>query len=242
MKKLLLENIIALRKTVIYSVVFFILSFIFSFIGSQYFLYYFSAPLIKLIQKTDIQLIYSNLIEPFAVRMNLASLIAIFLSIPFVIWQVCLFVMPGLYKKEKRTILPYLIISPVLFVAGGLFVYYFIFPNAWQFFLKFAPHKTDNLDIKLMIIVSDYLNLCIKMILLFGLAFQFPLILNLMLQLKLITMASLKKARRFVIVAIFILSAILTPPDILSQIMLAIPLIIMYELVILIGLRVAHYR
>lgn len=227
-KEIFAENILALRKHLIYSLIFFFIVFVINFIFVDNFIDYFTQPLIDLIKKDKVRLIYTNIVEPFGIRMNLAIVGAIFFSLPFFLWQVYLFISPGLYKKERKIIIPYLIFSPLLFIVGAFFVYYFIFPNAWNFFVKFS-YKDSGANIEMMLVISDYLNLCIKMMIVFGLAFQMPVVINLLLRFGVISVESLKKARRFVIVGIFIISAILTPPDILSQIALAIPLIILYE-------------
>jgi sec-independent protein translocase protein TatC len=230
-KEIFVENIQALKKHLIYSIIFFIIVFFINFIFVDHFINYFTDPLLDLIKKDKVKLIYTNIVEPFGIRMNLSMIGAIFFSLPFFIWQIYRFISPGLYKKEKKIILPYLFFSPILFFFGSFFVYYFIFPNAWKFFIQFsyADPNSKFTNIEMMIVISDYLNLCIKMMIVFGLAFQMPVIINLLLRFDIITVESLKKARKFVIVIIFIISAILTPPDIFSQIALAIPLIILYE-------------
>ena len=230
-KEIFFENLKALKKHLMFSVIFFIIVFFINFIFVDHFIDYFTNPLIDLIKKDKVKLIYTNIVEPFGIRINLSMIGAIFFSLPFFIWQIYLFISPGLYKKEKKVITPYLIFSPILFVFGAFFVYYFIFPNAWNFFIKFSyiDQNSSSTNIEMMIVISDYLNLCIKMMIVFGLAFQLPVMINLLLRFEIVTTKSLKKARKFVIVAIFIISAVLTPPDIISQIALAIPLMILYE-------------
>ena len=230
-KEIFFENIKSLKKHIIYSIIFFIIVFVINFIFANHFIDYFTSPLLDLIQKDKVKLIYTNIVEPFGIRMNLSMVGAIFFSLPFFIWQIYLFISPGLYKNEKKIITPYLLFSPILFIFGAFFVYYFIFPNAWNFFVQFSytDNSSNSTPIEMMIVISDYLNLCIKMMIIFGLAFQLPVVINLLLRFEIITIHSLKKARKFVIVAIFIVSAVLTPPDIFSQIALAIPLILLYE-------------
>ena len=234
-KEIFFENIKSLKKHIIYSIIFFIIVFAINFIFANNFIDYFTSPLIDLIKTDKVKLIYTNIIEPFGIRMNLSIVGAIFFSLPFFIWQFYLFISPGLYKNEKKIITPYLLFSPILFNFGAFFVYYCIFPNAWNFFVQFsyAENGSNSQPIEMMIVISDYLNLCIKMMIIFGLAFQLPVVINLLLRFEIITVHSLKKARKFVIVVIFIISAILTPPDILSQVVLAIPLILLYEASIL---------
>jgi sec-independent protein translocase protein TatC len=224
-----LENIKDLRACLIKILIFFFVCFLCNFFIVEKFIDYFTKPLIAIIQRSNAEIVYTNIVEPFSIRMHLAFIGGIFFSLPFILWEIYSFISPALYKREKKIILPYLFISPILFILGVLFVYYFIFPNAWNFFLKFAFVKKSNVDIHLLIVISDYLKLCITMMILFGLAFQLPVILNFLLQIRLISVETLKRSRKIVIVAIFIISAVLTPPDVLSQIFLAIPLIILYE-------------
>ena len=228
-KKALLENLRELKSCFLKTVCFFLVCVIFNFFIAEKFIDYFVEPLLSVIKKSNAEIVYTNIVEPFSIRMHLAIIGGILFSLPFTIWQIYSFICPGLYENEKKVIVPYLFISPILFITGALFVYHFIFPNAWDFFLKFAFIENSNSNIKMMIMISDYLNLCITMMILFGLSFQLPLILNLLLQLRVLSVKSLESSRKIVIVVIFIISAILTPPDVLSQVLLAIPLVFLYE-------------
>lgn len=229
----LTKNLNDLKRHLIYSIIFFIVIFVIGFFCSNFLLNYLSLPLINLLKNKNFELIYNNLLAPFTLKMNLAFLLALLWGVPFFIWQAYLFIGPGLYRKEKTKVLPYIFLSPILFFMGMCFAYYLIFPGAWKFFLQVG--KTSNLDgqIRMIIVVNEYLAMCIKILTLFGLSFQFPLLLDILLRFKLITIKSMRSARKFVLVGILIVAAFLTPPDILSQILLAIPLITMYELVII---------
>ena len=148
--------------------------------------------------------------------------------------QVWKFVAPGLYKNEKKALLPYLIVTPVLFLVGGMLVYYLIMPLAIKFFLTFeTSSQINNLPIQLEAKVNEYLSLIMRLIFAFGISFQLPVLLSLLAKVGFVDSEYLKKRRKYVIVIIFAVAAILTPPDPITQIGLGIPLLILYELSIL---------
>ena len=141
------------------------------------------------------------------------------------------FIAPGLYKNEKKALLPYLIATPILFLLGGMLVYYLVMPLAIKFFLTFETSgQINNLPIQLEAKVNEYLSLIMRLIFAFGISFQLPILLNLLARVGVVNSEYLKKSRRYIIVIIFTLAAILTPPDPITQIGLAIPLLILYEL------------
>ena len=145
--------------------------------------------------------------------------------------QVWKFIAPGLYKNEKKALLPYLLATPVLFLLGGLLVYYLVMPLAIKFFLSFeTPSLSNSLPIQLEAKVNEYLSLIMKMIFAFGLSFQLPVVLNLLARIGVVDSKFLKDRRKYVVVIIFSCAALLTPPDPITQIGLAIPLLILYEL------------
>ena len=145
--------------------------------------------------------------------------------------QIYKFIAPGLYKNEKKAILPYLIFTPILFLFGGLLVYYLVMPLAIKFFLSFETIGSNtNLPIQLEAKVNEYLSLVMRLIFAFGISFQLPILLNLLAKIGVVNSDYLKERRRYVIVIIFALAAILTPPDPITQVGLAIPLLLLYEL------------
>jgi sec-independent protein translocase protein TatC len=155
---------------------------------------------------------------------------AFFLSFPVLATQLWLFVAPGLYRSEKRAMLPFLVATPVLFLMGAALAYYFVFPFAWRFFLSFQSSSgADGLAIEAMPRVSEYLDLVMKLILAFGLAFEMPVGLSLMAKVGIISSKSLKKYRRYAYVGMFVIAAILAPPDVITQTGLAVPLVLLYE-------------
>ena len=145
-----------------------------------------------------------------------------------------MFLAPGLYKKERRALIPYLVAAPTLFIIGSAFAYYVIFPAAWRFFLSFeAPASEGGLPIQLETKVSDYLSIVMHLIIAFGISFQLPVILVLLVKAGILTLQQLKRGRRYAIVSIVIVAAFITPPDIFSQIALSVPLYLLYEISIL---------
>ena len=180
-------------------------------------------------------MIYTALQEAFFTYVKVAFFAAAFLGFPVVAIQIWLFVAPGLYKSEKKAFLPFLVATPVLFFLGGAFVYYFVFPVAWKFFLSFEASGggASPLPIQLEAKVGEYLGLVMQLIFAFGLCFQIPVACTLLGRAGIISSDGMKSKRRYAIVVAFIAAAILTPPDVISQIGLAVPTIILYELSIL---------
>jgi len=185
------------------------------------------------------RLIYTSLTEGFFTYLRVAFFAGAFLTFPFILWQVWMFVAPALYKNEKKIFAPYLIATPVLFFIGGALVYYLIIPMAWTFFLSFQSGGDDTiLPIQLEARVSEYLSLIMTLIFAFGLSFQLPVLLSLLAHAGMMTSQNLVDFRRYAIVIFFIIAAIITPPDVISQIGLAIPLCLLYELSILLVRRI----
>ncbi len=182
------------------------------------------------------RLIFTNLTEGFVVYLKLAAFGAMFLSFPVWLNQLWCFVSPGLYKKERKSLRPFLIYSPILFIAGALFVYFLIIPLAWEFLLNFQTNQTA-MPIEMEAKISEYLALITTLIIVFGASFQLPVVLVMMMKLGIIDVSALVKVRKIVIVGIFIVAAFVTPPDVISQISLAIPLLLMFEIAIVIGKR-----
>lgn len=168
--------------------------------------------------------------EVFFTYLKVALLVSLFATSPVTLYEIWAFVAPGLYRNEKRAFLGYLFASIVLLLAGGAFAYFVVFPLAFKFFLGFA-----NEHIQALPAVKDYLSFALKLLLAFGLSFQIPIVMMILSRLELMDPASIAKKRRFVIVWIFVLAAILTPPDVISQVMLAVPMLALFEVGLLLA-------
>jgi sec-independent protein translocase protein TatC len=180
------------------------------------------------------RLIYTGLTEAFFTSLKVTFFAGVFLTFPFLLWQIWLFIAPGLYKAERKAFLPFLVATPALFFLGGACLYYLVLPMALPFFLSFQTTPSETaLPIQLEARISEYLSLIMTLIFAFGLCFEMPVLLALMGKTGMITAETLSKQRRYAIVIIFVVAAILTPPDILSQVLLAVPLLLLYELSII---------
>jgi sec-independent protein translocase protein TatC len=180
------------------------------------------------------RLIFTALHETFFTYIKVALFASLFISLPFLLIQLWIFVAPGLYKNEKSVVVPYLLATPILFILGSALVYYLIMPLAIKFFLSFESIGGNGaLPIQLEAKVNEYLSLIMRLILAFGLCFQLPVALTLMARVGFVSSESLKKNRKYVIVGVFAVAAILTPPDPISQIGLGIPILLLYELSII---------
>lgn len=180
------------------------------------------------------RLIYTGLTEAFFTYLKVAFFAGIFLTFPVLLTQIWRFIAPGLYGDEKNAFLPFLIATPLLFFAGGAVVYYGIIPMAWPFFLSFQSTGAETaLPIQLEARVSEYLDLIMTLIFAFGLCFQLPVLLTLMGKAGLVTSKGLASKRKYAVIFTFVVAAFLTPPDIISQVGLAVPILGLYEISIL---------
>ena len=182
----------------------------------------------------DRRMIFTALHEAFITYLKVAFFAAFFISSPVFLTQLWKFIAPGLYKNEKLALLPYLIATPILFILGGCLVYYLIMPLAIKFFLTFETvAQPGAIAIQLEAKVNEYLSLIMRLIFAFGISFQLPVILSLLARIGIINSEYLRLRRKYVVVIIFATAAILTPPDPITQIGLALPLLLLYELSIL---------
>ena len=222
-----------LRSRLIKSLIFVFIIFIFGYIFAEYIYSFLLEPYAKAVKNDGIErrLIFTALHETFITYLKLAFFVALLLGSPIFLTQMWKFIAPGLYKHEKVAILPYLVLTPILFFLGGMLVYYLIMPLAIKFFLSFeSTGISTNLPIQLEAKVNEYLSLVMKLIFAFGISFQLPVVLSLLARVGVVDSDFLKKRRKYVVVIIFAAAALLTPPDPITQIGLAIPLLILYEL------------
>ncbi len=239
----LLDHLIELRTRLIRCAIAILVLFLGCFFVAEEIYNFLAAPLAdQLADRENARMIFTALHEVFFTQVKVAFFAALFISFPFVANQLWMFIAPGLYKNEKKAFLPFLVLTPVLFFAGGALVYYMIFPLAWQFFLSFETIGGDGaLAIELEAKVNEYLSLVMKLIFAFGLSFELPLVLTLMARVGMTTAEGLAEKRKYAIVGAFVAAAVLTPPDPISQISLAIPIILLYE-VSIISVRMVEKR
>jgi len=233
----LLDHLIELRRRLLISVVALFVVFVIAFFFARPLFDFLSQPLADaLLQNTAMtererRMIFTDLTEVFFTYVKVAFFTAAFLCCPVFLTQLWLFVAPGLYKNEKAALAPFLAATPILFFVGGALVYYVIFPLAARFFLQFEhPGGPGTLPIELEAKVNEYLSLMMKLIFAFGLCFQLPVIMTLLAKVGLATSKGMAEKRKYAIVGVFVVAAIFTPPDPISQISLAIPIILLYEI------------
>tara|TARA_Y100000590_G_scaffold73463_1_gene80915 strand:- start:661 stop:1419 length:759 start_codon:yes stop_codon:yes gene_type:complete len=225
-----------LRSRLLKSFLFLIIVFIICYFFSENIYNFLVKPYASAVldNNLDRRMIFTALHEAFITYLKVAFFASLFISSPIFLTQVWKFIAPGLYKNEKSALLPYLIATPVLFIIGGILVYYFIMPLAIKFFLSFETiANSQSLAIQLEAKINEYLSLIMRLIFAFGISFQLPVVLSLLARVGIINSEYLKKRRKYVVVIMFAAAAILTPPDPITQIGLALPLLILYELSII---------
>jgi len=230
------DHLTELRSRLVKSFIYLFICFIISYFFSENIYRFLVEPYAEAVRndETNRRLIFTALHETFITYLKVAFFAAIFVTSPIILTQIWKFVAPGLYKDEKRALLPYLIATPTLFLLGGMLVYYLVMPLAIKFFLSFeTSSQVTSLPIQLEAKVNEYLSLIMRLIFAFGISFQLPVLLSLLARVGFIDSEYLKKRRKYVVVIIFAVAAILTPPDPITQIGLGIPLLILYELSIL---------
>ncbi len=231
----LLDHLVELRRRLAYSAAGLVVVFFACFYVSLDLFNFLVQPLADVFQgNPDAQMIFTALHEFFFTKVKVAAFAALFLTFPLIAGQLYMFVAPGLYANEKRAFLPFLIVTPLLFFAGGAFVYYFVMPVAWAFFVNQGVAAGEGvIAINAVPRVGEYLSLVMQLIFAFGISFELPVVISLLAKAGMVNSAGLRKKRRYAVVLAFVAAAVLTPPDPLSQIGLALPIIFLYEISII---------
>ena len=224
----LLDHLIELRKRLVRAVMALIVGFAVCLYFAEPILGFLIQPLKDAFPEGQGQLIFTKLYEVFFVELKVALFAGFFVSFPIIANQLWAFIAPGLYAKEKKAFLPFLVATPVLFTLGGALAYFVVMPTAFRWFLGFEG-MAGGLEIQALPTANDYLGLVMQFILAFGFSFLLPVLLLLLNRAGLVSRQQLAGARRYVIVAVFAVAAIITPPDPGSQLLLAIPLILLFE-------------
>jgi sec-independent protein translocase protein TatC len=226
----LLDHLVELRRRLIYSIVAIAVLFFICFAFAKQLFDFLLGPYRAAVPNiADVHLIYTAPQEFFFTELNVAFFAAIFFAFPVIASQIYMFVAPGLYKRERKAFIPYLMATPIFFLLGAALVYYIVVPMALRFFLGMQETNPNGVTITMQTRVSEYLSFIMTLILAFGVCFQLPVILTLLARIGLVASGFLKKGRKYAIVVFLIIAALLAPPDPFSQIGLTVPLYLLYE-------------
>ncbi len=226
-----LSHLKELRNRILLSFLFLIICFIFFFYNASYVGEFLSKPLFAILEGTDRKrMIFTGLPEVFLSNLKISLFASFMITFPFIIIQFVLFISPAMYKKEKSFFFPIIFLIPLLFILGVIFAYYLLIPIIWSFFVSFENFFQSGLNLELESRYSEYMKLILYLLLASGISFELPILLIILTKLKILNIKILKNNRKYFFIGILVFSAIFTPPDIISQLGIAIPLIIFYEL------------
>lgn len=225
----LLDHLVELRRRLLWSLAALVAAFFVCFYFAKQIFAFLAQPLLEAGQG---RLIYTQLFEAFFVDVKVALFAAFMLAFPVIATQIWRFVAPGLYRNEKRAMLPFLFATPVLFTLGAASAYYGAIPVALRFLLSFQGNF-GGVEQEAMPAIGNYLDFIIHFVLAFGVAFLLPILIMLLERAGIVTLSQLRAARRYMIVAAFLIAAVFTPPDVVSQLLLAVPLCLLYEAALL---------
>ena len=229
MKMTLMQHFAELRRRILWCALIFVFAFCFGWVISPYVELFLTRPLLNV--WADAALLYTGISDGLMIQFSLATLIALLVTVPVLMWHIWAYIAPGLHRNEKQFLVPIFLLSPILFIAGAAFAFYVLFPVVFRFFIEL--NENAQIPTVFMPAVSGYLAFSIGMLKLFGIAFQLPLVLVGLNRVGLLSKESVIKSRRYVIIFIFIFAAMLTPPDVVSQILLALPMLLLFEISIL---------
>lgn len=227
-KMTLMEHFRELRRRFLWCVCIFFVAFIFGWCVAPIVQEFLSAPLLKI---WDGNLLYSGITDGLMIQLSLAGAVAILITLPIVLWHVWAFVSPGLRDKEKNFIWPMLVASPVLFLIGAVFAFYILFPFVFGFFIEL--NQSSPVPTVILPNMRDYLSFAIRLLKVFGIAFQLPIVMILLNRIGVLARSRVVAMRRYAIVFLTVIAAVLTPPDVVSQILLAVPMYMLFEISIL---------
>lgn len=230
MKKMtMMQHFAELRRRILWTLLFFVVAFGLGWLVAPFVQEFLTAPLIN--AWDDTQLLYTGITDGLMINLSLALLVAVMMTIPFALYQIWAFVAPGLHKNERDFVVPIFVLSPILFLGGAAFAFYLLFPTVFKFFLEL--NEMAPVPAIIMPVARDYLTFTIRMLKVFGIAFQLPLVMVLLNRAGVLARERVVAMRRYAIIIIVIAAAVLTPPDVVSQILLAVPMWALFEISIL---------
>jgi len=229
MKMTLMQHFSELRRRILWTAFVFLMAFAFGWIISDRIELFLSSPLMSVWDNAA--LLYTEITDGLMIQFSLATLVALIISVPVLLWNIWAYIAPGLHKNEKQFLIPIFVCSPLLFLAGAAFAFYILFPFVFKFFLEI--NESAAVPTVLLPSIKGYLAFSIGLLKVFGLAFQLPLVLVGLNRIGVLSKQTAVKSRRYVIIGVFVLAAMLTPPDVLSQILLALPMLLLFEISLL---------